>query len=129
MKKIAVVLCFFLLASLACTLTDQPGAAAQVLRAPVAKVPTGTPTRALVAVQRVTATPCPTPQARYVVTAQSVYVRACPGVSCAVLEALSGGQVVTVLETQAAPDAGTWSKINTQAGAIGWVNSRFLEKE
>ena len=130
MKRIAVVLCFLLLASLACTLTAQPGANAQVLSVPVVKdVPTGAPTVAPVAQARPTATPSPTPQARYVVTAQSVHVRSCPGVSCAAVEALSGGQVVTVLDTQEAPDGGTWSKINTQAGRAGWVNSRFLEKE
>jgi len=69
------------------------------------------------------------PEDLYFVNAQAVNMRACPGHGCAVLDILTHAQILTVSDTQEAPDGGTWSKVTTQAGQVGWVNSRFLEVE
>lgn len=120
MKKTLFALLALALAGLACSLTDKPQSLA-------AQLPTVTKTAAAPAATQEAATPSPTPPGLALVMAQAVNLRACPGLDCVILDTLTGGQSVTVITTQAAPDGGTWSNVTTQTGQTGWVNSRYLE--
>lgn len=55
------------------------------------------------------------------VTASSLNVRKSSSASSAKVGSVSKGQVVTILEK-----SGTWSKIKTSNGSIGWVSSSYL---
>jgi uncharacterized protein YgiM (DUF1202 family) len=122
MNRFFMAITALALLTLACSLSS---AKAQNMSADLPREATGTAVPAAAAIK---ASPCPTPPGVYFVTAQAVNMRACPGLECAIVDTLTGGQVVTVITTQAAPDGGTWSNVTTQAGQTGWVNSRFLEK-
>jgi uncharacterized protein YgiM (DUF1202 family) len=120
-----LVLMALALASLACSLTQRTQSLASPLPSatpepgPLAVTAQPEPTRPT--------PPTPTPPALALVMAQAVNLRACPGADCVILGTLTGGQIVTILATQTAPDGGTWSNVTTQTGQTGWVNSRYLE--
>ena len=53
-----------------------------------------------------------------IVTAQALYIRTCPGMSCAVIGWLAAGQAVTVDTT----NPGGWANLTTG----GWIYSSFI---
>ena len=74
-------------------------------------------------------TPSPTPQACRVLTGVPVgwlNLRACPGLSCAVIGELQEGQ--TLILQPNTPPAGAWLAV--EAGSLaGWVNSSYTDCE
>ena len=56
-----------------------------------------------------------------------VYARADANASAKAITVLKTGQTVQVTGTKAAPDGGTWYRINYN-GQIAYVNSRFIVK-
>jgi cell wall-associated NlpC family hydrolase len=60
-------------------------------------------------------------QGKAKVSASSLNIRKGPSASNAKVGSLSKGQVVDVLQK-----SGTWSKIKTSSGVIGWVSSSYL---
>jgi cell wall-associated NlpC family hydrolase len=60
-------------------------------------------------------------QGKAKVTASSLNVRTGPSTSYSKVGSLSNGQIVDILEK-----SGTWSKIKTSGGLIGWVSSEYL---
>jgi len=125
MQNIPTVLSIIalLLLSLACSLTsgDPHPLPAQAEGSP-APLPVASPARYLVQAAN---TPEPEPlevPARCVVIAQALNVRACPGVTCAVIGWLEAGNLV-----QAAPAPGVsgWLEITTPPG--GYISARWCE--
>jgi hypothetical protein len=114
-RKTFFILALALILATACSLTNQATRGAAVV-----KTPPGTPTAS--ATPEIIATPTPSPQRCTVDTGQPqgrVNLRACPGTGCGVIEVLEEGdrlQVVTL---------GDWLKVQTEAGAVGFVNSNY----
>jgi cell wall-associated NlpC family hydrolase len=70
---------------------------------------------------KTTSTTTQASQGQAKVTASSLNVRKSPSTSGAKVGSLSNGQIVTILEK-----SGTWSKIKTSSGLIGWVSNSYL---
>ena len=92
------------LTSGAALLSNEPGTA------------TGTPTAAQT--DQLTPTPLLSLQ-RCTVTAYYLNLRACSGTHCDVIEVLEEGDALQVIER------GDWLKVETKAGAVGFVNSKY----
>jgi uncharacterized protein YgiM (DUF1202 family) len=124
MKKYLPLLALVLF-TLACSLTAQlsasPTPPALASPAPDPAPSQGKPAPAWTA--------SPTPPGVYIVTAHAVNLRACPGLDCVILDTLTQGQAVTVLDTLPAPDGGTWTNVTTLTGRSGWINSKYIQPE
>ena len=110
-RKTFLLLAVAVIFATACSLTS--GAA-------VLKTPTGTPTASQHAQPMQSPTTSPT---RCTVTTGAaggrLNMRACAGTGCGVIGVLEEGQAVTILA------AGDWLKVQTEAGATGFVNSKY----
>ena len=110
------ILVLAIVSILACSLTDSNGAsinAAQFKPALITATPSPSPTAKI-------STSTPSPE-RCKVTASFLNLRACPGTSCAVLDVLKAGDLLTVSER------GHWLKVETMSGAAGFVNSNYCK--
>jgi len=98
---------------LACSLTTPPS--------PLQDVPAQLSNKSPLA----TATPDPDPNshtmpATCIVSAQSLHLRECAGLQCAVLTWLSAGETLEVLDANQ-----DWLNVKTPTGQIGWVHSKY----
>ena len=108
------------LAALACTLQAAPAKLAATPSQTPAPVATPAPTAVIQRITTKTTTPSPTSTPAPTVCkvkAEALNVRACPGVSWAVVAWLNAGETITTTQPITA-----W--VYTQAG---WINSNFLE--
>jgi hypothetical protein len=53
----------------------------------------------------------------------TVNLRACGSTSCGVLDVLTEGESLTIIT------AAQWANVTTEKGTIGWINSKYCEKE
>lgn len=109
---------FLALAALACSLQAAPAKLAAMPSQTPAPAATPAATAVMQRITVMTPTPTATPVPTVcTVSAEALNVRACPGVSCAVVAWLTAGESITTTQPITA-----W--IYTPAG---WVNSNFLE--
>ena len=111
------ILVLAIVSILACSLTNGASvgdiSAAQFKPALITATPSPSPTAKI-------STSTPSPE-RCKVTASFLNLRACPGTSCAVLDVLKAGVLLTVSER------GHWLKVETMSGAAGFVNSNYCK--
>jgi uncharacterized protein YgiM (DUF1202 family) len=106
---------YFLLLSifmLACSLTTPP-ALPDIKAKSVDKISLATPTMTPSAAPSKIPTVC-------TVSAQSLHLRDCAGLTCTVIAWLSQGEQLDVQEKDS-----DWVKVTTPAGQIGWVHSKY----
>ena len=53
----------------------------------------------------------------------TVNLRACGSTACGVLDVLTEGESLTIITV------GQWVNVTTEKGTIGWINSKYCEKE
>ncbi|MEW6285029.1 MAG: SH3 domain-containing protein [Chloroflexota bacterium] len=101
------------LLALACSITPTASLAAMVTPSPSPSPSPSTPS------------PTATPQdVTCTVTAESLHLRAKPGIDAPVIGYLYAGDVLTILPD---PPAGAWLRV--RAGALtGWINSNYCTK-
>lgn len=119
-QLIVFLFLMFAVPTLACSLTQ-----AQISnKLPVQKTAAKTdlPTGALPA----TNTASPTPARSCQVTAESLHLRAQPGVNAPAIGYLHVGDLLKLLPT---PAAGTWLAVATVNGQTGYINSKFTTCE
>jgi uncharacterized protein YgiM (DUF1202 family) len=110
--RFLLLLCSIML--LACSLTSAP----LEIKAENTFVPTSsTPTPKATEVFQTT--PSPT-SSTCVVSAQTLHLRSCAGLECAVKDWLNEGTRLTILVSK-----NGWYQVTTPAGENGWVNSKY----
>jgi hypothetical protein len=128
------ILSLLLLASLACTLTDNltatppPATETATLESAATAVPAGTAVKPDAPALDTTLTPdAGTPDSFIVCFANDydglVRVRECPGVGCREIAILPAGTALNLVETVSS-ETGTWAQINTPIQ--GWLNARYI---
>ena len=103
---------FLPLLSLACSLTTAPAVSNMDAKS-VDKISLATPTMIPSAVPSTIPAVC-------TVSAQSLHLRDCEGLSCTVITWLSQGEQLDVQEKDH-----DWIKVTTPAGQTGWVHSKY----
>jgi uncharacterized protein YgiM (DUF1202 family) len=118
MKKY-ILSTLLLLLTLACSLTTVPDNNETPTARPTTYAPAKIQTEKTATPSQVPPTPIPTPST-CLVTAQTLHLRSCAGLECAVKGWLTEGIQLTV---QAANNG--WYQVKTPAGENGWINSKF----
>jgi uncharacterized protein YgiM (DUF1202 family) len=104
---------FILIFSLACSLTTPPSPPQDVPAQLSNKSPLTTPTSLPNSIPHTMPATC-------TVSAQSLHLRECAGLQCAVLAWLSAGDVLEVLDADQ-----DWLNVTTPTGQTGWVHSKY----
>lgn len=114
------LLLLFVIPTLACSLTQ-----AQI-SSKLSAQKTATKTELPTGVLPSTSTASPTPPRSCQVTAESLHLRAQPGINAPAIGYLHSGDPVKPLPT---PAAGTWLAVETFNGQTGYINSKFTNCE